>query len=287
MSPKNTAMILSNYHTHTIYSDGKESLDNTIKKAISLGFHSLGISDHAPVLFPSNYSIKTEKFDAYIAEINQLKKHYKSQIDIYLSIEADYIPNHTYTFSYFREKATFDYIIGSVHMVYHPQTNKMWFIDGGKQEIWDKGLQEVFDGQIKKAVNLFYQQSMEMIEEQKPEVIGHLDKIKMHNKERFFSVNDKWYKALIEETLSLVKKNNQLLEINTRGWYKGRCKELFPSIPVILQAQKMGIPLILSSDAHHPDELNAHFNQSLSLLKNVGVGELYEFRAGVWKAALL
>jgi histidinol-phosphatase (PHP family) len=128
---------------------------------------------------------------------------------------------------------------------------------------------------------------MEMIETQNPEVIGHLDKIKMHNKERYFSQKDDWYQALIEETLKLIKKKNAILEINTRGIYKGRCKELFPSKSILLQAQKMGIPMMLSSDAHHPDELNGAFPQALSILKNIGIGELFEFHLGNWKAVLI
>jgi histidinol-phosphatase (PHP family) len=280
-------MIQSNFHTHTRFSDGKKEAEDYCKKALEIGFHSLGFSDHAPVLFSNKYSIEPQRLDDYFSTILSLKEKYKGQLSIYLSLEADFIPNSTHPFDYFREKAPMDYIIGSVHLVYHQMKKEMWFIDGGDQDLWDMGLRDIFEGDIKTAVYAFYEQTMEMIETQNPEVIGHLDKIKMHNKERYFSQKDDWYQALIEETLKLIKKKNAILEINTRGIYKGRCKELFPSKSILLQAQKMGIPMMLSSDAHHPDELNGAFPQALSILKNIGIGELFEFHLGNWKAVLI
>ncbi len=280
-------MILSNFHTHTSFSDGKKPARNYCDKAIVLGFKSLGFSDHAPVLFPNKYSIEPKELMNYFSEIEDLKKEYKDRLKIYLSLEADYIPNHSYSFSYFREKAAMDYLIGSIHLVYQKQKDRMWFIDGGDQKVWDQGLQEIFDGEIKKAVEAFYNQTQEMIESQKPDVVGHLDKIKMHNKERLFSVHDTWYKDMVANTLSLIKNKDIILEINTRGLYKGRCKELFPSIPIIQQAQNMGIPLMLSSDAHHPDELDGDFLPTIELLKREGIGELHEFVDSKWKSVLL
>ena len=280
-------MINSNFHTHTSFSDGKLEATDYCKKAIELGFHSLGFSDHAPVLFPNKYSIQQGKLQEYFAAIKKAKLQFESQLHVFLSLEADYIPGHTYSFNFFREEENLDYIIGSVHLVYHRQKDEMWFIDGGEQDVWDKGLMHIFKGDIKTAVRAFYEQTLEMIEIQKPDVIGHLDKIKMHNKERFFSQNDSWYKDLITANLQLIKKQNAILEINTRGLYKGRCKELFPSIGILLQAQKMGIPMMLSSDAHHPNELNGAFSKAIEILKDAGIGEVYEFGLSGWEASLI
>lgn len=280
-------MILSNFHTHTNYSDGKENAIEYCKKAIELGFHSLGFSDHAPVPFPNSYSIQDGELQNYFDEVNDLRKQFEEQLNIYLSLEADYIPNASHSFDFFREESQLDYIIGSVHLVNNSENDRLWFIDGGDREVWKKGLQEIFGGDIKKAVRAFYEQTMEMIETQTPEVIGHLDKIKMHNKSEFFNEKDLWYQDLIHETLGLIKKHDSVLEINTRGIYKGRCKELFPTPDIILKAQKMGIPLMLSSDAHHPDEIDGAFPQAIGILKEIGIGELVEFTKQGWKSVAL
>lgn len=274
--------ILANYHTHNHFCDGKEEPLAYVKKAIELGFKALGFSSHAPVLFENNYSIPQEKLLDYCREIENLKALYKNQIELFLGLEADFIPNKTHDFSYFRKACKLDYIIGSIHLVAHPISNEIWFIDGGIQEKWDHGLELVFGGDIKAGVKAFYHQTNQMIEEQKPDILGHFDKIKMHNKNRFFTQEEFWYQQLIKESLTLIKQKGLILEINTRGLYKGRCQELFPSIPIIQKAQEMGIPLMLNTDAHHPDELFGYYSEALNLIQKAGIKELWHFSKKGW-----
>ncbi|MDA3905406.1 MAG: histidinol-phosphatase [Bacteroidales bacterium] len=273
---------LSNYHTHNYYCDGKESPEVYVKKAIDLGFNALGFSSHAPVLFENEFSILPEKLGDYCAEIDVLKQKYSEQIELFLALEADYIPNKTHDFSYFRKKCKLDYIIGSIHMITNPENGLIWFIDGGKQERWDNGLKEVFGGDIKAGVTAFYHQTNQMIERQKPEILGHFDKIKMHNKNRFFSQEDSWYQNMIQESLQLIKEKDVVMEINTRGIYKGRFDELFPSVAVFQKAHEMGIPLMLNTDAHHPDELLGYYSEAAEIIKMAGIRELWHFSKNGW-----
>lgn len=275
-------MIHSNFHTHSHYSDGKAEMDAYCQKAIELGFHSLGFSDHAPVQFDNSFSINPDRLNAYFAEIERLKTQYKDQLKIYMSLEADYIPGYTWGFDEFRSQAALDYIIGSIHLVHNEKNGKIWFIDGGNQDVWDRGLKDIFNGDIRNGVRSFFEQNMEMIETQKPEVLGHMDKIKMHNKQRLFSSKDKWYQGLVDACLLTAKKNNVVIEVNSRGLYKGRCQELFPSPYIALKAQKMGIPIMLNSDAHSPEELNGAYTEAIKSLKDTGIKVLVEFSSQGW-----
>lgn len=279
--------MLANYHTHSHFCDGKEAPEAYVKKAITLGFKALGFSSHAPVLFENDYSISPDKLGGYCSEIERLKSMYSEQIDLFLALEADYIPNKTHDFSYFRKVCKLDYIIGAIHLVAHPISGVFWFIDGGKQEKWDRGLKEVFEGDIKSGVKAFYHQTNEMLESQKLEILGHFDKIKMHNKNRFFSQEEKWYQNLIQESLQLIKEKDILMEINTRGLYKGRSDELFPSISVLQKAQEMGIPLMLNTDAHHPSELLGYFAEAKEIIKKAGIKELWHYSKKGWFSAPL
>jgi histidinol-phosphatase (PHP family) len=274
--------ILANYHTHNHYCDGKEAPEAYVKKAIELGFKALGFSSHAPVLFDNDYSILPEKLGDYCSEIERLKSIYSEQIDLFLSLEADYIPNKTYDFSYFRKECKLDYIIGAIHLVAHPISGEIWFIDGGKQDRWDKGLNDVFGGDIQDGVKAFYRQTNEMIESQKIDILGHFDKIKMHNKNRFFSQEDKWYQNLIQEGLQLIKEKGVVMEINTRGLYKGRFDELFPSSSIFQKAQEMGIPLMLNTDAHHPNELLGYYSEAMEIIRKAGIRELWHYSKNGW-----
>jgi len=278
---------LANYHTHSHFCDGKEAPEAYVQKALALGFKALGFSGHAPVSFENSYCIPTDKLTDYCREITQLKTKYANQIKLFLALEADYIPGKTYDFSWFRSNHPLDYLIGSIHLVAHPQSNELWFIDGGKQDVWDAGLESVFSNDIKAGVKAFYQQTNRMIETQKPEILGHFDKIKMHNKNRFFLQSDAWYQKLVNESLELIKEKDTVVEINTRGLYKGRFNELFPSIPILLKAQEMGIPLMLNTDAHHPDELMGYYSQTLQLLRQSGIKTLWHFSEQSWYSQAL
>ena len=276
-------MIKSNFHTHTNYCDGSDEPEAYVKEAIKSGFNSLGFSGHAPFPKENTFAIKENDLENYCNNIEFLKDKYKNEINIFLALEADYIPEITNSFQNLYQKCSLDYIIGSVHLVINPENKKLWFIDGPKMEIYDKGLEIVFNNNIRQAVKAYYHQINRMIETQKPDVIGHLDKIKMHNKNRFFSEDEKWYQNLVTETLNLVKEKNYILEINTRGIYKKRCDSLFPGTKILKQIHLLKIPIIVSSDAHKPSELTLGFDQATVTLKNIGFKNFMTFSSHGWE----
>ena len=104
----------------------------------------------------------------------------------------------------------------------------------------------------------------------KPDVVGHLDKIRMHNHGRYFSESDPYYISLVNETLNLVKNAGSIVEVNTRGIYKKRSDSLFPGIPILKTIFRLGIPVIISSDAHKPHELDGYFSETKEILKGIG-----------------
>ncbi len=277
-------MKLFNLHTHTNYCDGKEAPEKYVQKAIELGFQSLGFSGHAPLPFENDFSIPESELHFYAMDIRDLQEKYKDQIEIYLALEFDYIPEMLDDFSVFADQIDLDYMIGSVHLVRNQETGKLWFTDGPKRETYDEGLKTVFGGDIRKAVTAFYQQSMQMIETQQPEIIGHLDKIKMHNQNRFFKEDEAWYVKLVDETLDLAKSNDCIVEVNTRGIYKKRCDSFFPGVEVMKKMKDLKIPVTVSSDAHTSSDLAMLLSEAIEQLKEIGFKEIMTLKRGVWTA---
>ncbi|MEI6185385.1 MAG: histidinol-phosphatase [Bacteroidota bacterium] len=270
-----------NFHTHTRFCDGSSNPEEYVVEAISLSFESLGFSGHAPVPFDNGYAIKDEDLETYCETILALKEKYK-ELNIYLALETDYIPNITKDFAAFKEECKLDYVIGSVHLVSNPDKKGLWFIDGAKIETYDEGLNTLFGGDIKKAVTAYYHQVNEMITTQRPDVVGHVDKIKMNNKNRYFSIEDKWYTNLVAETLNLIKENGCIVEINSRGIYKKRSDETFPGTAIINDLFKMNIPVTISSDAHKPTELALLFNLTKEVLQEIGFKTVRVFDGKSW-----
>ncbi|MCX6249312.1 MAG: histidinol-phosphatase [Bacteroidetes bacterium] len=281
-------MKLFNLHTHTKFSDGSDAPEKYAEEAIRQGFHTLGFSDHSPVPFKNNFAIENTKvaLEDYILTITALKtaspvphipgmKGAGSELQILLALEIDYIPGITAPISAYRKNPLFDYFIGSVHLVKNDLTNELWFIDGPDIEIYDNGLKNIFGNDIKKAVTAYYHQINEMVINEKPDIIGHLDKIKMYNRNRYFLEDDAWYVALIDETLDLIRNSGSIVEVNTRGLYKKRSESLFPGPAILKKIKALGIPITLSSDAHKPHEISLYFQEASQLLTNIGFIHLH------------
>jgi histidinol-phosphatase (PHP family) len=264
---------LYNFHSHSQLCDGKECMEDYVKAAILKNFKALGFSSHSPLPFENVWSLSRENFGQYVKDALYLKEKYRNVIDLYLGLEIDYIPVHSDNFASFVVDTPLDYSIGSIHLVRHPENGKIWFIDG-PEEGFINGVAEIFDGDYREAVTAFYRQSIEMIRTQKPDIIGHLDKVKMHNKERWFSTGDKWYTDLVDQTLEAAAESGCIVEINTRGVYSGKINEYFPSENIVQKCHEMGIPLMVNSDAHHPDQLDNLFMDAHQMLRKMGVKKL-------------
>lgn len=199
-------------------------------------------------------------------------------------MEFDYIPKISEDIRERAEKYNLDYIISSIHLV--SSENGLWFIDGSKQEIYDKGLIECFGGDIKKAVKAFYSQTNEMISKINPNILGHFDKVKMHNKDRYFKEDEPWYRDLVMESIDLMKQNNTICEINTRGLYKGRSNDYFPQTPWIKALAQKQVRVTISTDCHKADEVDKLFVECSNHLKDCGHKDIWYFDES-WKPIAL
>jgi histidinol-phosphatase (PHP family) len=273
-----------NHHTHSTFCDGSKPPLDYVKTAIEQDFSVLGFSSHAPLPFENSFALRDEKVDEYCQTIRSLSYEFSGQLEIHLSMEIDFIPGLLEDFGYWKKRANLDYVIGGVHLLVPAGTGELWFIDGPRRETYDEGLKNIFGGDVRKAVRTYFDQMNLMVEGQAPDIIAHIDKIKMHNQERFFSVNDFWYLDMFYETLELVKKKGCIVEVNTRGLYKGRSTELFPNLTALKRIKELGIPVTLSSDAHAPEDLIKEFPFALEVIKTAGIKELKVYSGGKWNA---
>ena len=277
-------MINYNLHQHSLFSDGKEPARKYAEKAVELGFSAIGFTEHSPLPFENNFSLKEEKVDEYIETIEALKKEFAGRLHIFRALEMDFIPGMSEDFNFWRKRVQADYLIGSIHLVKPENSDELWFTDGPDYRTYDDGMNQLFGENIKKAVTAFFGQTNQMIETQHFEILGHFDKIKMHNRNRFFTEDESWYRKLVEETLELAKQKNLIVEVNTRGLYKKRSDSLFPDNYALRRVKELNIPVIISSDAHLPNELNMLFDFAENRLKELGFKEVMEYDKGKWKA---
>lgn len=264
----------TNYHTHGDYCDGKEPLSNYLNHPL---IASLGFSAHAPLPFECNWSMPAEKLEAYFAEISELKR--TAVIEIYAGLEVDYIPKLIGP-AYFPQT---DFTVGSVHFVDQFRDCIPWEIDGLHSR-FTEGLQEIFKGDYKAAWARYFELIRQMLEDSPPDMLGHLDKMKIQNAgNKYFREDEPWYQQEIEKVLNTIKQTETIVEINTRGIYQQKSDTTYPSPWIIAKMKERGIRVTLSSDAHHPKDLCSQFEQAASLLLKTGYKKITVLKDGEWK----
>ncbi|MFC2126427.1 histidinol-phosphatase [Bacteroidota bacterium] len=271
----------TNYHSHNHYCDGKFPIEDQIRKGIEKKFTAIGITSHSPVYFYSPWALKTEETDNYFSEIELLREKYRDYIQVYKSLEVEYIPGMIGPGSPEIIDYNLDYVIGSVHFVKSFEDGLPWGIDG-PYELFERGFYQIYQGNIQKVIEDFYCLTRQMVVEECPEVIGHIDKIKMHGGP-FFCEDSSWYVNQVKETLDLVTEKEAILEVNTRGIYKGYTDEPYPSWRVLKEIHKRGIPIQLNSDSHHPNELDGAYETTAKRLLEIGFRTMRVLLNGQWE----
>jgi len=272
-----------NYHSHSLFCDGKAAPEDFITVAIEKGFPAYGYSSHAPVPFSSRWNIDPGKLPAYLEEITRIKNDYADKIQVYTGLEVDFIDGLWGSRASGLKEMAFDYLIGSVHYIGQFPDNTYFCFDG-QPEAFFQGMELLYKNDFRKALTVYYDSVRGMVETDVPDIIGHMDKIKMHNTVRtYFSEEDKWYVSQVEETLDQVARFGCIVEVNTRGLYKHNPPMLYPSIWILERIYEKGIPVMINSDSHHPDEIDLGFSYAASVLQDIGFKTLRVLLDGKWQ----
>ncbi len=274
-------MIPYNFHIHSTFSDGSSPLWQILQKAAREGFTHIAATDHGPLPFENEWSIGQSDRKDYIRVIDE-QRELLPDVQIFRGLEMDYIPGTSRNFDELKDLWQLDFKMGSVHLVKQPESGKLWFIDGPVAN-YDNGLERFFRSDIVQAVKTYYHQINQMLRTQKPDILGHVDKIRMNNMDRFFNESDSWYQDLLEECLDTARQSKTIVEVNPRGFYKGKTSDLFPSMRGLEIISHMDIPVMINTDAHGLDELSAGQDEAVKQLKAVGIRSVKYLTRSGWE----
>jgi histidinol-phosphatase (PHP family) len=201
---------LIDYHLHVIaHGDRPMTVENILKYcefARARGVSQMGITEH----------------DRYLEEIDlaafQEARELSHDVELRLGIEIDYVPGSEERMENDATALPYDYVIGSVH------------------------------------------------------ILGHPDLIKIF---RHFPVRD--ITPILEETADAVAESGIVVDVNAAGLRKP-IGEVYPAREFLQMFHKRGVPIVLSSDAHAPDQVALGYDTSLALVHEVGYREVATFR---------
>ncbi len=255
-------MTLSNYHTHSTFCDGENTIEENILSAINMGMKEIGFSGHVTTDFDDTYCM--QDMEGYRAEVKRLKEKYKGKIDVLLGIEED-----LYSIV---NREEYDYIIGSSHYLFN--NGKYHSIDHSI-ETFRAALDDF--GSFKALTEEYYSKFYHYLSKRKPDIIGHFDLVtKFDEKYGYNNLKDPNYIKFANEYAEKVCSIDSMFEVNTGAICRGLRSTPYPSVEMLHTLKKNDAKLILSSDCHNAKNLNFYFEESKNLLIDIGFNYVYD-----------
>lgn len=270
---------LTNYHSHCLYCDGRANMELFIRFALSEGFTSYGISSHAPLPFPTAWTMEWECMDDYLSEISRLKEKYAGRIELLAGLEIDYLDEeHNPSSERFRS-LPLDYRIGSVHML-RSMEGRVVDIDTSPEK-FRQSVDRYFAGDLDYVVCLYYTNSMRMLRAGGFDIVGH--PCKMHyNASRYRPglEEEGWYNDLVSRFFEEIARGGYIAEINTKAYRDAGV--FYPYERYFPLMKELGIRVQVNSDVHCPDLVNSGRPEALAALKRAGFSSVTEWKDGGW-----
>lgn len=239
--------MLSDYHIHSHFSnDSNENTENIVKRAIELGMKSICFTDHQDFCWPNPNECFDIDVENYFTELKDLQDKYRSSINIKIGAECGITPKNALENRQFVNSNTFDYIIGSCHIVdeMDPYYSEYW--EGKSDRLaFEQYFKSLFSG-----LKLFND----------IDTLGHIDYVVRYspNKDANYSPSD--YFDVIDEILKLIISKDIALEINTSAISKG-LGFTNPHEDIIKRYAELGGKLAaVGSDAHVAKDLGCGFD---------------------------
>ncbi len=249
-------MRFSNFHQHTTFSDGKNTAEEVIQSAIARGMEAIGFSDHSHTAIDESYCMMPDRYDAYFAECRRLKDAYKDRIRIYTGLELDYYSEV--------DRASFDYLIGSVHYLYvngvchpidHSRAQQLTYIEtecGGDRLRFAKD---------------YYDLLVRHMEKNRPDIVGHFDVL---TKFGLINETDPAYLRIAHDAIDRILPHVKVFEMNT-GAISRKVKDTpYPHTSLLDHIREGGGEIILGADSHAADTVDCYFSECTDILRAHG-----------------
>lgn len=274
--PQNPWMVsLHGGHSSEFCEHAQSTLDEMIEAAIAAGYHTFGVSEHAPryeerFIYPSErekgYTLERihSEWTAYTSAVFSAADRYADRITVMRGFEAEVIPAASYADKMLglRAEHRFDFMVGSVHYVDERS------IDGEKADfdalVADLGLEQL-------SVR-YYQAVAEMVPSLRPDVVGHLDLVR-RNAAPDAVLDSPPIRAAAERALEAIREQGAVLDLNLAGIRKNLGGP-YPAPWLIERALAMGIGFCFGDDSHNTGQVAHPIDQGRAYLLANGVHEI-------------
>lgn len=254
-------MIITNFHTHTTYCDGKDTPEEMVKAAIDKGFTALGFSSHSFYEPTKDYTMSLENEPQYFNEIKLLQEKYKEKIEIFCGIEQDYFSPP--------KRFDYDYSIGSVHCI---EKNGVSITVDESAKILNAFLDRYYGGDYDALAKEYFELVGDVLNKTGADIIGHIDLITKYNEKEKRTLSKKFFDCA-EEAVKKLAPEGKPFEINTGAIARGYRSTPYPSPEILEMIKGEGGKIIFSSDCHNKDFIDCYYKEAEILAKSIGFTE--------------
>jgi histidinol-phosphatase (PHP family) len=266
-------------HTHSEFCPhgSGEDTELFIRSAIKQGMTDYSITEHAPL--PSDFlarcagaqkaidtaGISINDVEPYLNKMNQLKQKYRSELNVHIGFEVDYLSDYEdWTRDFLNEYGKYsDDRILSLHFL--PGKGGYRAIDYSAED-YHQGI-VAFYGSFQYAQEAYFEMMRHMLKSDlgiyKPKRIGHMTLCRKFK--NYFAKEDTIYvkptRRLIDCFLNEVALGEYALDYNTSGMFKEWCGEPYPPDELVSLAVKKHIPLVFGSDAHFSKDVGGGYER--------------------------
>lgn len=252
-------MRFADYHTHTRFSDGENTLCEMAQAAIEKDMYAIGFTDHAPMEFERNYPCRQEWTDNRAREISLLRKELEGQVEIFCGLELDVNSDI--------DLSGLDYLIEANHYVH--VGDEYFPTDYTIKHITDAA-DKCFGGDVYRYFEKYYEE-LSRAGDRGPATIGHFDVVAKHNETgRFFDENNPRYLNAAMTCIEVLAKKDVIFEVNTGAVFRGYRTNPYPAIPLLRRMHELGCPIILGGDAHCTEALCHKFDEAYEYVALAG-----------------
>ena len=239
--------------------------------AAASGFTVLGFSSHAPLPFPTGWTMEQDRLHAYLEEIRRLAAFWAAAerpLEILAGLEIDWLEGIRSPRDSLFVEAGLDYCIGSVHFVRVPGAD-LFTVDCPAPD-FAAGVSRA-EGGAEAVWKAYFLNLSGMIEDGGFDILGHFDLVRKNNAGgRYFDESSRPYRSAALDAAALLRGKDPVIEINVGAMTRGAQTSPYPSLELLKDMRRMGLRVTITADAHAPDHLLANRPAAVELARAAG-----------------
>jgi histidinol-phosphatase (PHP family) len=264
--------VLTDYHVHLRPDDPDTAADRYLtvanaeryrRVAAERGIAELGVSEH---VYRFTQALDVWRHPLWVEsardDLDEYCAFVREQTDLRLGIEADFVPGREDRMAELLAGRDWDYVVGSIHFLGDGA------LDYERFDVWTRA------SSPDAVWRTYFEWLGELARSGMFDVLAHPDLVKHWGAERPRPSRDR--RHFYEIAMGPIADSGIAVEVSTAGLRKP-VREIYPDRAFLEMVVDAGNPIVLSSDAHLPDQLGFAYDQALALLEAVGVAELCVF----------